>query len=1050
MKKLFLTITGLLFVALAMTAQNKAGLLIGYDTTGDIESASEKNAAAWFQQNYADGLIFTPSTIGTLSAADVKVLWVMVDRVGIERGWQNLPAAFSGTETIKALKAFVEAGGNLLLTNHATQLTVPVGRIAEAYAPGLWGNGPGGNNPDVWGSQPIIGNADGHIYDHSQHAIYQGMNFVSGLYERSIYPFIGSGVKLDHNCMWDLNAYGLAPNPNVVKTWEETTNSTVLGTWNHVVDYCCAGIVDFEPTTTIQGRILAVGLAAYDWGMGSSNTYLDQLEKFTANCLSYLGYEAGSGGGGGGSGDHAAHFDMSLSGGKVKEEVSGSAFNVVSQLPATAISGLDGEALRFDGYSNYVKASLPAGLNTETLTMSVTLAAETYPMMQVDAAEDTPTYATICGNLDEAAKKGFALLLSSQGDLRLKVAVNYSGGYIVSIDGSQKLPRGQWNRIDMVFDKGSNKCELFLNGESIASKVVNRCDLLAAAGDFYIGKDATEKKSGPFLLNTFCGAIDDIAISNTAAAPAAYTPQTADFNYPAERYAGNLWRPQFHAMPSGSWTNESHGLTYSGGRWHVFFQKNANGPYMSRLHWGHISSENLYEWTEEPIAIYPGESFDIKGCWSGCVYEDGSNHTILYTAVDNGKARIAQAKSGDNALVSWDAKKVVIDGTPSGFADFRDPYYFEANGNKYIIVGTGKNNIGCCTLHKLNGSTWTNDGTVFFQGTSQSQHGTFWEMPNVTPMGNGKWLFTCTPLETSVGVRTLCWVGTIGTDGKFVPDGGIAGMQLLEMNGISRDGYGLLSPSIYPSGDKTLLLGIVPDKLADTENYKMGWSHNFSLPREISVASDGSLVQKPYSGLTGLRTSTTVTIDQTLLGAQSLSPVSGRQIELLGEFTVGSGACGFHFLKKGDKQATLSYDPSTGLLTLDYTTLARVSNDNGSWSAKLPKKVNTGETLKLDVFFDGSIADIFVNDTWAFSVRIFPTDADAVEAEVFSESSASVKVSAWTLDAQDGQGTGIGDAPLLNDEIIKSNKVYDLQGRRLNGVPQAGLYIMNGKKYVCR
>ena len=395
----------------------------------------------------------------------------------------------------------------------------------------------------MWGSQPIIGNAEGQVYDHSQHAIYQGMNFVSGLYERSIYPFIGSGTKLDHNCMWDLNAYGLAPNPNVVKTWEETTNSTVLGTWNHVVDYCCAGIVDFEPTTTIQGRILAVGLAAYDWGMGSSNTYLDQLEKFTANCLAYLGYEAGSGGGGGGSGDYAARFDMSLSSGKVKEQVSGSSFNVVSQLPATTITGLDGEALRFDGYSNYVKASLPAGLNTQTLTMSVTLAAEAYPMMQVDAAEDAPTYATICGNLDEAAKKGFALLLSSQGDLRLKVAVNYSGGYIVSIDGSKKLPRGQWNRIDMVFDKGSNKCELFLNGESIASKGVNRCDLLAAGGDFYIGKDATEKKSGPFLLNTFCGAIDDIAISNIAAAPAAYTPQVADFNYPAERYAGNLWRP---------------------------------------------------------------------------------------------------------------------------------------------------------------------------------------------------------------------------------------------------------------------------------------------------------------------------------------------------------------------------------------------------------------------------------------------------------------------------------------------------------------------------
>ena len=1054
MKRLFLTITGLLLVAMTMTAQKKAGLLIGYNTVGDIESASEKNAAIWFQQNCTDGLIFTPSTISTLSADDVKVLWVIADRIGIERGWQNLPSAFSGSQTVNALKAFVKAGGNLLLTNHATQLTVAVGRIAEAYAPGIWGNSAGGSNPDVWGSQPIIGNVDGQIYDHSQHAIYQGMNFVSGLYERSIYPFIGSGVKLDHNCMWDLNAYGLVPNPNVVKTWEETTNSTVLGTWNHVIDYCCAGIVDFEPTSTLQGRILAVGLAAYDWGMGSSNSYLDQLEKFTSNCLSYLGYEADGSGGDGGDGDYAAHFDMSLSGGKVKELVSGSSFNVVSQLPATTITGLDGDALRFDGYSNYVRASLPAGvLNTETLTMSVTLAAEAYPMMKVDAAEDVPTYATICGNLDETAKKGLALQLSSRGDLRLKVAVNYGGGFILTIDGNKKLPRGQWNRIDMVFDKSSNLCELFLNGESIASKGINKCDLLADGGDFYIGKDATDIRGFEyFLLNTFCGAIDDIAFTNTASVSSAISPDaTPDFNYPAERYAGNLWRPQFHAIPSGSWTNESHGLAYSGGRWHLFFQKTPNGPYMSRMHWGHISSENLYEWTEEPIALYPGESYDLKGCWSGCVYEDGGSYSLLYTAVDNAKASIVQAKTSDSNLLGWGEKKVLISNAPSGLSgDFRDPYYFEANGQKYIIVGASKNNIGACTLHKLNGSMWTNDGTIFFQGTSQSQHGTFWEMPNLTPMGNGKWLFTCTPLGTSVGVRTLCWVGTIGADGKFTPDGGVAGMQFLEMNGINRDGYGLLSPSICQYMGKTLLIGEVPDKLPTIENYKMGWAHNFSLPREISLAADGSLIQKPYSGLTGLRTANTVSIKQTLTGSKSLSPVSGRQIELSGEFTVGNGACGFHFLKKNDKQATLSYDPSTGMLTLDYTTLARVSNDNGMWSAKLPKKVNAGEKLKLDVYFDNSIADIFVNDTWAFCVRIFPSDADAVEAEVFSEASANVKVNAWTLDAQQGQGTGIGDALLLNSEVIKNNKVYDLQGRCLYGMPQKGLYIMNGKKYVCR
>ena len=749
----------------------------------------------------------------------------------------------------------------------------------------------------------------------------------------------------------------------------------------------------------------------------------------------------------------AARFDMSLNGGQITELNSGHSYTVASQLPVCTVDGLDGKALRFDGYSNYVKAGLPvSNLSTEKLTVNVVLAAETYPMMKVDVAEDKLTYGTICGNLDEAAKKGFALELSSQGDLRLRVYVNYSGGYAVEIEGSKKLPRGQWNQVAMTFDKTGNAISLYLNGEQIGNRRSNRCDLIHNSGDFYIGKGAEDVKEGPFLINTFCGAIDDIAFYNDATAPQAFTPQAACFNYPAERYADNLWRPQFHGMPSGSWTNESHGMVYSDGKYHVFFQKNANGPYMSRLHWGHISSANLYDWTEEPIAVYPAESFDIKGCWSGCVYEDGSDTYILYTAVDNEKARIVQAKAKDASLLEWVDKKVIIDGYTMRDADgedFRDPYYFEANGGKFIIVGSGKNGIGTCALYKLNGSSWEHKG-YFFQGTSQASHGIFWEMPNVTPMGDGKYLFTCTPLATGVGVRTLCWVGTIDNDGKFSPDGGIANVQYLEMAGISRDGFGLLSPTICQKDGKTLLLGIVPDKLATDENYKMGWAHNFSLPREISLAADGSLVQKPYSGLEGMRSETTFAQTLALNGIQSLAPVSGRQIELLGEFTVASGSCGFNFLKSGSKKASLSYDGDSGKLTLDVTSLddrVRQPGDpyNGVFAVTLPTKVGVGEKLKLHLFFDGSIADIFVNDTWAYSVRIFPGDASQVEAEAFTTSEMQASIQAWTLDAKRSGETGIGQVYMKGDT---SGAVYDLHGCRVTSPVERGVYICNGRKII--
>ncbi len=196
-----------------------------------------------------------------------------------------------------------------------------------------------------------------------------------------------------------------------------------------------------------------------------------------------------------------------------------------------------------------------------------------------------------------------------------------------------------------------------------------------------------------------------------------------------------------------------------------------------------------------------------------------------------------------------------------------------------------------------------------------------------------------------------------------------------------------------------------------------------------------------------MRTTTTASLQRaTLSGEHSLAPVAGRQIELLGDFTVGNAPCGFHFLKSGDRKATLSYDPATGILALDYTTLARVATDGGRWAAALPKKVSTGETLRLHLFLDGSIADIFVNDAWAFSVRLFPTDEAAAEAEVFADAPTVATVSGWVLNPQQATD-GIG---AVQHSALSAQRCTDLLGRHLSGAQHKGLYILNGRKYVGR
>lgn len=769
----------------------------------------------------------------------------------------------------------------------------------------------------------------------------------------------------------------------------------------------------------------------------------------------------------GGAHAQVAQFPMSLNGGNITEIVSGGTFKVNSQLPACTVKGIDGDALLFDGWSNYVSAQLPSTVNYDELTATVLLAPQTYPMMQLDVAETTPTFSTICGNLSADEKSGFAIQLSSQGDLKVTLGSAYGGGRKTDIKGSKPLPRGKWSRLTFVMSKSGNLTALYLNGELIASGRSNRYGINPSTEPFMIGKDQTTSFAygvNGLNINTYVGLIDDIAIYDkamTAEEVAAMNPADVkpDFNFPAERYAQGkaaLWRPQFHGMPSANWTNESHGLTYSGGKYHVFFQKNACGPYMSRLNWGHITSENLYKWTEEPIAFGPDQAYDLKGCWSGAVFIDNDltagKPGIIYTAVDNAKATIALATPADDNLLAWNKadRNPIINGRPGGLSDdFRDPYFFTVNGEKYIIVGTSKDGKGACTLHKYVNGTWTNNGDIFFQGTSASLHGRFWEMPTIIRMGTEKWLFTCTPLDINGGTHTICWVGTIGNDGKFTPT---SDMQTLELNGTSRDGYGLLSPSFmigsHPQAAEgsVLLMGIVPDKLPLQRNMEMGWAHNYSLPRELSLDANDKIIQKPYSGLTAMRTATSCTAVLNAAGSQSLAPVSGRQLEISADFIANNGTGGIRFLKSGNRQASLTYDASSNTITLDLTALDRTVSDGvygGKYSATLPERPAAGSKVNVHLYFDGSIADIFVADKWAFSVRIYPNDANAVEAEVFTTGSVTATAQAWTLDANQ-QTSGIMQREVSS--LSGDARVFNLLGQQMAAAPAHGIYIKGGKK----
>ena len=661
------------------------------------------------------------------------------------------------------------------------------------------------------------------------------------------------------------------------------------------------------------------------------------------------------------------------------------------------VKGIEGTGLRLDGYSTYIVGLLPKPLYYP-ITMTAWVALETFPT-------ETASFFSLIDKKNNA-ENWISAGINKFGKPTILVSLNGEEKYYYA---ENKLPKFKWFHVSLVVNK--NTIILWINGEITLEIPFNTKIDLSSFNGFTVGRDAEEKLfDNRYPLTYSNGIVDEVKIWNTSLS-LNYIKKTeiaeklnskAILAVPESRFKNDFARPKYHLLPAANWTNETHGLIYYKGKYHIFNQKNGANVYLGQINWGHFSSPDLVQWTEHKPALSPEEGYDQNGIWSGhAIKDDNGVPLIMYTGGNDNENGMCLAFPEDDDLINWKKfeNNPVVKGPPKQYSrkDFRDPYIWKEKDAWYMAVGYGlvENEIqkGALLLYKSDDlKKWTYLHPLFKGNPGTDNSGIFWEMPVFWKMGD-KYILSVNPIPyDGKPAITLYWVGDFINE-KFVPDYELP--KKLEV--INR----MLSPSVALDEDgRTTTIAIIPDLIDSKLHLKQGWAHLYSMPRVWNL-KNGEIYQTPHPSLLKLRDSLKSFKAVMVNPSQNLKIGSGHQIEIVAEISaLKSDKFGFCIGKnQNNKEETkLYFDLKKNQLVIDQS--------NSSKTELIEKRIEIGdfnlkkeEPIKLQIFIDGSVVEGFINDKEAFTTRIFPKFANSNQVEFFSESDSVLinKLDFWHL-----------------------------------------------------
>jgi beta-fructofuranosidase len=461
-----------------------------------------------------------------------------------------------------------------------------------------------------------------------------------------------------------------------------------------------------------------------------------------------------------------------------------------------------------------------------------------------------------------------------------------------------------------------------------------------------------------------------------------------------ERLARDPHRPRYHFLPPHNWLNDPNGVIQFNGEYHLFYQYNPDGPVHGNIHWGHAVSRDLVHWQHLPIALAPDPgSPDEAGVWSGCAVDADGTPVAIYTGVGGPSGREQQVcvAFGDpqlRTLTKHPGNPVIAGGPPDlelvrgrrGTVEFRDPCVWRESDGWYLAIGSGIAGVGGTALLFRSPDLlhWDYLHPLCVGDANRRDPlwtGIMWECPDFFPLGDRHVLMFSAWDNAALGV--IHQIGTYA-DHRFVP----------EREAVTDYGRWYAPQSFEDQQGRRIDWGWIREGRTVEAQVAAGWSGAMALPRVLTLTPNGDLAATPAPEYQALRRAHRHFAGRRI-APDRLDPLdgaTGAHLELLATLDPGDAdRCGLLVRRSpaGEEETRIVYDRAAGTITLDRSrsTLDPASDPT---SRTMPAPLAPDGTLRLHLFLDASILELFVAETVACAERIYPTRPDSLGLALFA------------------------------------------------------------------